>query len=397
MKNLNKTLRWNALAVLSAVALTACGGGGGSTSVTTSAGSNGSLRMALTDAPACGYDAVNVTVQKVRVHQSSSAADADSGWSEITLTPARRIDLLSLTNGVLSELGQTPLPTGRYTQLRLVLADNTAASPFANSVVPTSTKTEVALKTPSGQQSGVKANIGIDIAANQMADFVLDFDACKSVVAAGNSGQYLLKPVVSVIPRYTSGASGFVDPAAAAGTNLSVSLQQNGVLIKTTVPDSTGKFLLQPVAPGSYTLVMAATGRTTIVVTGIVVATDTVTALNTSATAINPPVAATATVSGTSTTGSYVRALQTLSAGATVEVTGRNVDDASGGYSFTLPVNAPLVGAYAVAPNPLVLSADVAATGKYTIGASLTGFTEKQTVLIPLTVGAALTSNFVFP
>ncbi len=397
MKNLKKTLGWSALAVLSAVVLTACGGGGGSATATTPSGNSGTLRLALTDAPACGYDAVNVTIQKVRVHQSSSAAEADSGWSDITLNPARRINLLSLTNGVLSELGQTPLPTGRYTQLRLVLADNSTASPLTNSVVLTSNKSEVALKTPSGQQSGVKANIGIDIAANQMADFVLDFDACKSVVVAGNSGQYLLKPVVSVIPRYTSGASGFVDPVIATSTNFSVSLQQNGAVIKTTVPDSTGKFLLQPVAPGSYTLVLAATGRTTVVVTGVVVAADTVTALNTSAMAINPPVAATATVSGTSTTGSYVRALQTLSAGPTVEVTGRNVDDVSGGYSFTLPVNAPLVAPYAVAPTPLVLSADAAATGKYTMAASLTGFTEKLTVLLPLTVGAALTTNFVFP
>ena len=176
--------------------LAACGGGGGSGG----SADNGSLRLALTDAPACGYDAVNVTIQKIRVNQSSSASDTDGGWSEIVLNPARRVDLLSLSNGVLDELGQTPLPTGKYTQLRLVLADN-KTSPMANSVVLTSDKSEVALKTPSGQQSGIKTNINIDIAANKMADFVLDFDACKSVVVAGNSGQYLLKPVVIVIPR----------------------------------------------------------------------------------------------------------------------------------------------------------------------------------------------------
>ncbi|MDG0834974.1 DUF4382 domain-containing protein [Roseateles saccharophilus] len=32
--------------------------------------------------------------------------------------------LLALTNGVLSELGQASLPTGHYTQMRLVLAAN---------------------------------------------------------------------------------------------------------------------------------------------------------------------------------------------------------------------------------------------------------------------------------
>lgn len=137
-------------------ALAACGGGGGG-----EGGSTGTLRLALTDAPSCGFDAVHVTVQKVRVHQSSTAGDNDAGWSEIVLNPARRVDLLSLTNGVLMELGQIPLPTGKYTQMRLVLADNNTSEPLANAVSPTGGR-EVALKTPSGQQSGVKTNINID-------------------------------------------------------------------------------------------------------------------------------------------------------------------------------------------------------------------------------------------
>lgn len=260
--------------------LAACGGGGDGGVGASS--NSGALRLALTDAPSCGYAAVNVTIEKVRVHQSSSASDSDGGWSEVVLNPARRINLLNLTSGVLDELGQTPLPTGKYTQLRMILADNNGASPLANSVKPKGSA-EVALKTPSGQQSGVKANIDIDIAANKLADFVIDFDACKSIVVAGNSGQYLLKPVVTVIARYISAVAGFVDLALAGGST-SVSLQQGGVVIKATTPDSTGKFLLQPVAPGSYTLVLAAPGRTTAVVTSVVVATDTVTSINASGT-----------------------------------------------------------------------------------------------------------------
>jgi len=231
---------------------------------------NGSLRLALTDAPACGYDAVNVTIQKVRVHQSGSASDMDSGWSEIVLNPALRVDLLKLQNGDLAELGEDTLPTGSYNQMRLVLAENSTnpTVALANSVVLTSdlTKTEVALKTPSGQQSGVKAKqFKIDIAANQLANFVIDFDACKSVVIAGNSGQYLLKPQLSVLPRYVSGVTGFVDAATLANGNTSLSLQQGGVVIKATAPDNFGKFMLQPVAPGNYTLVLTAPGRTTAV------------------------------------------------------------------------------------------------------------------------------------
>lgn len=374
--------------------LAACGGGGGGGSSGASADS-GTLRLALTDAPTCGYDAVNVTIQKVRVNQSSGASDTDSGWSEVVLNPARRVNLLTLTNGVLDELGQTPLPTGKYTQLRLVLADNDGTHPMANSVVP-SGGTETALKTPSGQQSGVKANINIDIAANKMADFVLDFDACKSVVVAGNSGQYLLKPVVIVIPRYVSGVTGFVDSTLANGST-SVSLQQGGVVIKATAPGINGQFLLQPVAPGSYTLVLTAPGRTTAVVTNVAVATDTVTPVNASGTALNPPASASGTVNGTAPVETLVRVLQPLTVGTTVEIAGRFVDGSTGFYSYPLVVNAPLVAPYVAAPGLLVFAADAVAAGKYTLSASLAGFVDKTTVLGTLASGATITTKLTFP
>ena len=195
------------LCILALASLTACGGGsgggvdssGGGSSTVNGDSDTGTLRLALTDAPACGFDTVFVTIQKVRVHKSSDANDIDGGWSEIVLNPAKKVDLLSLTNGKLEELGQTVLPAGKYTQLRLVLAENNGA-PFANSAKPTG-ESEVALQTPSGQQSGLKTNIDITVAANTTSDFVIDFDACKSIVAAGGSGKYLLKPVLSMTPR----------------------------------------------------------------------------------------------------------------------------------------------------------------------------------------------------
>lgn len=378
---------------LATAALVACGGGSGDGG--TVGPLNGTLRLALTDAPSCGYDAVNITVQKVRVHQSATAGETDSGWSEVVLAPAKRVNLLTLSNGVLEELGQTPLPTGKYTQLRLVLASNDSTQPLANSVRPTG-GVEVALKTPSGQQSGVKANINIDIAANQMADFVLDFDACKSVVTAGNSGQYLLKPVLTVVPRYVSGVMGYVDTGLVLATT-SVSVQQAGVVVKATVPDSTGRFVLQPVAPGSYTLVLTAAGRSTLVVTNVPVGADTVTALNTATTRLAPSLSASGTVNGAATVDTLVRATQTVAATTTVEVAGGFVDSVTGNYSFALPVGAPLVAPYLVAPGVLVFGADASAAGKYTLRASLSGFTEKTQVLGTLNAGATITSNFTFP
>lgn len=370
--------------------ISACGGGGGG------GGSDaGTLKVALTDAPACGYDEVNVTIQKVRVNQSSSASDDAAGWSEITLNPARRVNLLNLTNGVLEELGQTPLPTGKYTQLRMILAENTSGSPLANSVKPTGAA-EVALRTPSGQQSGVKTNVNIDVAANQLADFVLDFDACKSVVVAGNSGQYLLKPVVSVIPRFISGVAGFVDAGLASGST-SVSLQQAGVVVKATAPDATGRFVLQPVAPGNYSLVLTAPGRATGVVTNVPVAANVVTSLAPSTAALNLPVSASGTLNGTAPVDTLMRALQPLTGTTTVEVIGRFVDGVSGAYSFSLPVNSPVVAPYAAPPSPLVFLADGASAGRYTLSASKVGFADKMATPAALTASSTVTTNFTFP
>lgn len=390
---LHTHLKW-LLSGFALAGLAACGGGGGS------AGSVGTLRLALTDAPACGYNAVNVTIQKVRVHQSSTADPMTAqGWSEIVLNPARRVNLLTLQNGVLDELGQLPLASGKYTQMRLVLADNDSTNPLANSVKPTG-GSETALTTPSGQQSGVKANVNIDIAADKMADFVIDFDACKSVVTAGNSGKYLLKPVVSVIPRYVSGVAGSVDASlVAAGAN--VSLQQGGMVVKAAAPGTDGKFLLRPVAPGSYTLVLTAPGKTTAVVTGVPVVAETVTSVGSAP--LNLLAAnGSGVVNGTAPDGTLVRVLQPLTVGPSIEVGGGSVDSVTLAYSFSMPLDAPQVAPYVAPPTALVFAADTAAAAKYTLSASLTDSitgakTTKTATLPALTASAPITTNFTFP
>ncbi|HEY9238492.1 MAG TPA: DUF4382 domain-containing protein, partial [Burkholderiaceae bacterium] len=277
-----------------------CGGGGGG-GIGGTGSALGTMRVSMTDAPACGYSAVNVTVEKVRVHQSAGAGDADGGWSEIVLAPAKRIDLLTLTNGALVELGQTALPAGKYTQLRLVLAENgSGASALANSVVPIG-GSETPLTTPSANQSGLKLNADIDVSPEQVADVVLDFDACKSVVKRGNSGEYNLKPVISVIQRLSDAGMrviGYLDPLLANGAT-QVSVQANGVTVKATPPDSTGQFVLYPVPAGTYDLVVSAPGRATAVLTGVPVTTTAYTYVNAATAPMLPAASTVRAVGGT--------------------------------------------------------------------------------------------------
>lgn len=372
-----------------AALLAACGGGGGDSGGTSTA--SGTLRLALTDAPACGYDQVNVTIERVRIHTSATAQDGDAGWSEMVLTPARRVDLLTLTNGVLEELGSTSLPAGRYTQMRLVLGGSMGPGAMANSLVP-SGGSERPMETPSGTQTGLKMNVDIEVAANQLADFVIDFDACRSVVHAGHSGRYLLKPVLSVMPRVTTASNaveGYVAGAVAAGTT-SVSLQKEGAVVRATVPGSNGRFLLSQVPAGVYDLVVRADGRATAVMTGVPVAGTAITVANPSTAPFDPPPSTMRTASGNVVTSgsaaipdATVRALQT--AGATkVELVSRHVDADTGAYSFSLPVAAPVKTAYVAAATSLTFAEESASAGKYTLEVAVPG-KNVQTAGIDLT------------
>lgn len=361
-----------------AALLAACGGGGSDSSGT------GTLRLSLTDAPTCGYDNVFVTVEKVRVHQSAAAGATDSGWSEVVLATPKRVDLLTLINGTLEPLGETQLPAGTYSQMRLVLSGaappNSPAGTLANAIKPTG-GTLTALTTPSGLQSGLKMNVNLTVNPDTVADFAIDFDACKSFVKAGNSGQYLLKPVLAVIPILSSKIVGFVAPAmAASGVATSVSAQVDGVPMRATTPDLNGRFELFPVRTGTYDLVVTSTGRVNAVMTGVPVTASGATTVSSEAVRIAPPAwAASAVTSGTVTGGialdRQVRAVQTLGTGTKMEVGYANPDSTNGAYAIRLTTGAPASVAYAVNPQSIAFASDVLRAGAYRIEASSPGYT----------------------
>ena len=355
------------------------------------------MRLSLTDVPACGYDHAWVTVEKVRVHRSSTASDGDPGWSEVALAAPTRVDLLELTNGTLLPLGQTELPAGTYTQMRLVLSGNNGTDPPANAVQPTGSSDIVALTTPSGQQSGLKMNVNMEVPAGQVADFAIDFDACKSFVRAGNSGKILLKPVLAVIPILSDAGQrvvGFVDPSL-IGPGTNVSAQVDGTPVRATPPDESGRFTLYPVPVGAYDLVITAPGRVNAVMTGVPVSDTTTTVIGNTNVRFDPPLAAASYVVSGNVSGAdaTVRALQTLGSGPTVEVAGTTTDfTTGGGYAFTLPAAAPWSTAYAPALTTIPLAED--GSSAYRIEAEASG-TTKFTVIDPF--GADTTVNFAFP
>jgi hypothetical protein len=397
MNNYIKTLF-----LISALALAAfvasCGGGGGGS------GGSGTLGVSLTDTPACGFDEVNVTVNKVRVHKSGSASPNDAGWSEIILSPARKINLLALTNGILEDLGQVPLPAGHYTQLRLVLDPNTGNS-LANSVVPTGGNTEISLDTPSAVQSGIKLVNEFDVVAGQRVDLVLDFNACKSVVTKGN-GKYALKPVIKVVPTVANGIHGYIDPTL-VGSNVMITAQQNGNIVGATVPDANGEFFLARLEPGNYDVVFAADNYTTAVIATVPVTSSTETVeVSTSDMPIDLTPAATAShdISGTllldptsTTEAAYAAAMQSFASGPTVTVKFQGADANNGAYTLaSLPTVAPQLGEYTTSL-PIVFVDQpntVPGTGKYAVQAFATGYTTQTNESVDISSGDQSSINF---
>lgn len=367
-----------ALACTLPLLLAACGGGGGGSSSST-----GTLNVALSDAPSCGYDAVNVTVTGVAVHQSASAADDAAGWETLTLASPQRLNLLTLNNGVFTTLGQLTLPAGNYQQVRLILAGNSSASPLANSVVPTG-GSETALDTPSAMQTGLKINTHLTVPDGSRADLLLDFKACESVVKRGSSGKYNLKPVLSAITDITLASPGeqvrgYIDPTLYA-SGARIALEQSGDVVRATGPDSTGQFILGPVPVGTYDLVITAPGRTTRVITGVPVDNIAPTAINTSVAPIVPPISATGVASGTVlySTGNLIPPAHTamwqqLTGGPWIQVGGQATDALTGAFAYTLPLSAPERTAYSAGSSVYSFAIDSAVGANYTAYASVPG------------------------
>ena len=196
---------------------------------------NGRLKMYLIDSPAA-LDSVIICVTRVEVHKAGN--DSTSGWFVIN-DSTRYFDLLQLTNGASAILGDTSLPAGQYTQIRLFIGDGSY-------VIDQGIKHD--LEIPSGSQSGLKLIHQFTIESNKLYELLLDFNVEKSIVITGN-GQYKLKPTIKVTPVVISGSiSGQVLPLDAQPTIWTV----YGTDTITTYTDLQGQFKLMGLLQGFY-------------------------------------------------------------------------------------------------------------------------------------------------
>lgn len=199
------------------------------------------VQLMLTDAPAA-YDAILLDVKSVSINNSTN----DAGWINYPLDPkfGAPVNILDYRNGTVVAMGDPlTLSPGKIEQIRLILGDNNKV--VINGVAH-------ALTVPSGQTSGYKINFHKALAPDGVYKIWLDFDAARSVHAAGKSGKYMLNPVVKAFSEEANGQfRGYVKPLEAKPWLYAL---KGADTIGSAIPATDGFFHFVGLPDGAYTL-----------------------------------------------------------------------------------------------------------------------------------------------
>jgi hypothetical protein len=204
-------------------------------------GGSTKVQVRMTDAPG-DFDEINLSVKEIVLISEGKPYVMTSTRGTFNI-----LDYRIGTNNPDILVATGEMPSGEVTEVRLVLNDGSTI--VENGV-------QKALRTPSGQSSGIKVKLNNNLSLEPGATYslVLDFDAAKSIVSLGNGG-YLLKPVVRGVTIATSGlVSGFVMPLASHPEILVI----KGTDTVGTIADPlTGKFTIGGLAAGTYSVKFA--------------------------------------------------------------------------------------------------------------------------------------------
>ena len=250
------------LTILSILVMTGCS----EDKSTSPADSTGTLKILLTDAP-CKFDQINITFSEISVHSSDDSAEEEQtngegadGNSEdqgsiskksagewiIINNETQTFDLLTLTNGITSILGEKELEAGHYTQIRLQITEAEIAVDG----------TTYPLTIPSGT---VKFVSGFDIVSETSTELIIDFDAARSVhTTGGNKSEYKLIPTIRLINNALCGS---ISGQVTNYENLPVAyvIAGSDTLNSTYVNENNGKFTLGFLPEGTYEVSVADT------------------------------------------------------------------------------------------------------------------------------------------
>ena len=128
-------------------------------------------------------DNINLTVVSVQLRK----ADDSLGWITVA-EPNATYDFLQLVDGVTAELASLAIEPGRYTMLRIILAE-------VNEIVIDGSSQ--LLIVPSGTETGVKLSFDVVIEGGETLTATIEFDAATSVISTDQN--YLLRPAFRLL------------------------------------------------------------------------------------------------------------------------------------------------------------------------------------------------------
>ena len=177
----------------------------------------GKLLVTLTDAPFPSdlVDEVNVTIERVELKLKSdddyddedekSTMSGDEIDSLLVISAESQIfNLLDLSNGIKTLLAEVEIPSGEYSEIRLIIS--------AANIVLTDGK-EFDLEVPSGKSSGIKIKIKptLVVYSGMENEVILDFDVSRSFKVKGNPKNkhgikgFMFKPVIRAVNNSLAG------------------------------------------------------------------------------------------------------------------------------------------------------------------------------------------------
>lgn len=166
---------------------------------------NGRASFYLTDGPleAGNVSEVVISISKVEVF-------GPEGWTTVKeYKSPQAINLLDFQGGETFFLDEREMVSGLYDQIRLGLSSSlTSGSENPAHYIKFNDESIEEITIPSGAQTGYKVVGDFTIPDGGVTSIVIDFDVRKSVVKAGNSGKFILKPTLRLIEDANVGAIG---------------------------------------------------------------------------------------------------------------------------------------------------------------------------------------------
>ncbi len=188
----------------------------------------------MVDSPG-DYDAVNIEIDSVLVKFSGGE------WQSLTDFKSGTYNLLNYTGGNELSVSSVETSSSMLDQIRIALGTG-------NTITVNGKVSE--LYSPGGGPDLV-LNVNQALNPGKEVQMVIDFDASSSI--RENSGLYLLRPVIRIYNKSTTGSiSGKVLPA---DLNISVQVYSGGIIASTYAPKGTSDFIVSGLPEGTYEVI----------------------------------------------------------------------------------------------------------------------------------------------